>query len=507
MIAGLNRKLIRRHPHVFGEESDGTAGVDLSGGEIDSARVLRNWDAIKETEKGNRPKPASILDAVPRALPALLEARKLGSRARKTGFDWPDLRGVFEKLEEETAELQEAIAAASPGSAGEGAASDEIVSEVGDLLFTAVHLARHLKVDPEFALRQTNAKFRRPLRRDGSDRAGPAGKPVRGRARRAMESSEGKPGERKPRSRESSDTRVRSPPMSPFRDPILIRMCEGLEELEACVGLQIEVWGYTEIDAIPRRAFVVASSIGGQVIGAFDTSGKGSSFRGDAGSLIGFALALPGLAPAVPERSAARNSPDPDPYPQPQYPQPQHLQRRSRPYLHSHMLAVRAPYRDRGIGRRLKLFQRQEALSRGIVSMEWTFDPLEVKNAFFNIVRLGAVARRYSPDFYGVSSSNLQGSLPTDRLYAEWWMDSPRVQAAVAGSPVAHAPVERTIVVPHEIHGWKQSPDHRDLALRVQTENRLQFEEAFAEGMAVLGFDIDTAGNGIFQLGSWEHTP
>jgi nucleoside triphosphate diphosphatase len=155
VIAGLNRKLIRRHPHVFGEEASFAAGnavessLEISG--IDAPQVLRNWDAIKQAEKAA--KPASALDGIPRSLPALMEAAKLGSRAQKSGFDWPDVEGIFAKLEEETGELREAIT--------ENASSEAVVSEVGDMLFTLVNLARRLHVEPEFALRHTNSKFRR----------------------------------------------------------------------------------------------------------------------------------------------------------------------------------------------------------------------------------------------------------------------------------------------------------------------------------------------------------
>jgi nucleoside triphosphate diphosphatase len=158
VIAGLNRKLVRRHPHVFGEEASVAAGnaVDspLETVGIDAPQVLRNWDAIKRAEKAQQ--PSSILDGIPRSLPALLEAAKLGSRAQKSGFDWPDVEGIFAKLEEETEELRQAIhAEPSTGT------QDAIVSEVGDMLFTMVNLARRLNVEPEFALRHTNAKFRR----------------------------------------------------------------------------------------------------------------------------------------------------------------------------------------------------------------------------------------------------------------------------------------------------------------------------------------------------------
>jgi ATP diphosphatase len=156
VITGLNRKLIRRHPHVFGDAASVAAGnavaSPLETENIDSSQVLRNWEAIKRAEKAQL--LASALDGIPRFLPALLEAGKLGSRAHKSGFDWPDVDGIFAKLEEETAELRRAID--SPSSAPE-----EVVSEVGDMLFTLVNLARHLHVEPEFALRHTNAKFRR----------------------------------------------------------------------------------------------------------------------------------------------------------------------------------------------------------------------------------------------------------------------------------------------------------------------------------------------------------
>jgi len=156
VISGLNRKLVRRHPHVFGEQASLAAGNAVESAlqteGIDASQVLRNWDSIKKAEKsqvGN-----SSLDGIPRSLPALAEAAKLGSRAQKSGFDWPNVEGIFAKLEEETAELRQAIASPS-------ANPENVVSEVGDLLFTMVNLARHLKVEPEFALRHTNAKFRR----------------------------------------------------------------------------------------------------------------------------------------------------------------------------------------------------------------------------------------------------------------------------------------------------------------------------------------------------------
>jgi len=156
VLGHLNRKLIRRHPHVFGEEASAAAGnraeVDATTG-IEATRVLANWEVIKRAEKSQNDSSASLLDEVPRSFPALLEATKLGSKAAKVGFDWPDRAGLLEKVEEECREIEAEV--------GAEAAPEAIEGEVGDLLFTVVNLARHLRVDPELALRRTTGKFRR----------------------------------------------------------------------------------------------------------------------------------------------------------------------------------------------------------------------------------------------------------------------------------------------------------------------------------------------------------
>ena len=141
----LNAKLIRRHPHVF-PPKDG-ALVEAAN----SNAVLRNWEQIKQEEKKEKPAVASMLDDVPRSMPATLEASKLGSKAAKVGFDWPDSSGLFAKLDEEIAELMVEV---------EANHRENVEAEFGDLLFTAMNLARHLKVDAESALRRSNAKFR-----------------------------------------------------------------------------------------------------------------------------------------------------------------------------------------------------------------------------------------------------------------------------------------------------------------------------------------------------------
>jgi len=141
-LDAISEKLIRRHPHVF---SDGTAKT--------SAEVLRRWDEIKADEKKDRGKPQlGRLDSVPRQLPALVEAQHISSKAASVGFDWENPEQVLDKLDEELRELTEARAAGT---------REEMEGEIGDLLFVIVNLARKIKVDPEQALRKTNAKFRK----------------------------------------------------------------------------------------------------------------------------------------------------------------------------------------------------------------------------------------------------------------------------------------------------------------------------------------------------------
>jgi predicted GNAT superfamily acetyltransferase len=173
----------------------------------------------------------------------------------------------------------------------------------------------------------------------------------------------------------------------------VIRHCEGLDDLAQCVDLQKMIWGYADIDIVPLTSLVMASETGGHILGAFDND-----------KIVGFVLGYVGL-------------------------------RRAASYIHSQMLAVLPSYRDRGIGRQLKLRQRKECLRNGLDLIEWTFDPLDVKNARFNIGRLGAIVRRFLPNLYGVTSSHLHTSLPTDRLVAEWHLASPRVKSILAGHP------------------------------------------------------------------------
>ena len=243
---------------------------------------------------------------------------------------------------------------------------------------------------------------------------------------------------------------------------ITIRKCQGIDEFNACVALQKEVWKFDDLDIIPLRMFVVSEKIGGQIIGAFDGE-----------TLAGFAFSIPG----------SRNG---------------HC------YLHSHMLAVREPFRNYGLGRRLKLAQREDAISRDFELLEWTFDPLEIKNAYLNLVRLGAIARRYSVNHYGLSSSPLQGGLPTDRLVAEWWLKSKRVTDLLDRGSSPRFEAEQKISVPAQIYEWKSSDASRGRAAEIQKRNRQKFLDAFRSGLAALGYERDPEGNGSFLLGRWD---
>ena len=215
-----------------------------------------------------------------------------------------------------------------------------------------------------------------------------------------------------------------------------MRACHGLEEYARCVELQRIIWG--EDITIPAPMFVVAAETGGQVLGAFE-----------GGQMIGFILALAGI-------------------------------HQNHVFLHSHMAAVLPEHQNRGIGRTLKLAQREEALARGINLVEWTFDPLELRNAHFNLMRLGAVARRLIPNCYGITDSPLHAGLPTDRLVVEWWLQSKRTSNIIANkAPRASAEAVR-ISVPADIGDWKYKD--RERALRVQSEIRQQFEQLFSRG-------------------------
>jgi predicted GNAT superfamily acetyltransferase len=260
-------------------------------------------------------------------------------------------------------------------------------------------------------------------------------------------------------------------PVAPFE----IRQLFHLEDFGAIFEMQKIIWSYADSELIPMRFLAVVAKVGGHVFGAYDGP-----------RMIGFCFAIPGIKPD------------------------------GRPYLHSHMLGVLPAYRNAQIGRHLKLRQRDDALARGISLIEWTFDPLELKNAFLNIEKLGAIVRRYQENQYGTTTSPLHGGLPTDRCTAEWWIDSPRVHGILSGTvgqvlPPANRELEQEsagesacptvrIAYPVDIAVIREQDTFR--AREIQQTNARLFLDAFSRGLAVTGFErTDT--EGAYLLEPW----
>jgi len=220
-----------------------------------------------------------------------------------------------------------------------------------------------------------------------------------------------------------------------------VRPCRTTTEWEKCADVQARVGGRSSEDLIPTHLFVLAAATGGQILGAFLDD-----------RLIGYCLAFVAL------------------------------DRGNEPYLHSYMVAVLPEFRDRGVGRRLKLAQREDGIKRGFDHMEWTFDPLEIRNGYFYLVRLGAVARRYERDCYGTG-------MPTGRLVAEWWWTSRRVESVLSGKGAETRGETSRIAVPAGTLG-------------IETQIRSQFEEMFRENWTVVGVERKgDAGDYILERG------
>jgi predicted GNAT superfamily acetyltransferase len=217
---------------------------------------------------------------------------------------------------------------------------------------------------------------------------------------------------------------------------MIIRPLTEFREFETCVELQREAWGSADIDLMPTRYFITTTHIGGLVLGAFDEE-----------RLIAFLNATPATRGGL-------------------------------VYWRSHMLAVLRSYWNSGIGAQLKIAQREHALQHGIQLIEWTFDPLESKNAHLNIRKLGAIVRRYYVNLYGITTSALQQGLDSDRVIAEWWLDRPRVQ--ISGET-------RRVFVPADIQSLKKQS--LDSARDIQQRVREQLLKNFAEDYFIAGFE------------------
>ncbi|MBV9925615.1 MAG: GNAT family N-acetyltransferase [Acidobacteria bacterium] len=245
-------------------------------------------------------------------------------------------------------------------------------------------------------------------------------------------------------------------------DEIDIRECTTVEEFDQCVRLQREAFGLPDLELSPRRHLIVARSAGGFTLGAFD-----------GGLMVGYVL----------NQIAVRRSP---------------LTGVEEPCGYSHMMAVAKEYQNRGVGARLKWAQRARVLSEGRRFIRWTWDPMQSRNAHFNLNRLGVVVRSYAPNYYGTDYSTTTGKfgeplgLDSDRLVAEWDLDAPRVEAlARGGSPEPLGVPEASVVIPPN---WgalvREDPSAaREELLRVRTE----FKAAAAAGLVCAAFERDSA--------------
>lgn len=228
---------------------------------------------------------------------------------------------------------------------------------------------------------------------------------------------------------------------------IVVRSAQTHAELRACVDLQIAVWGFDPVDAVPFNQLHAAHEWGGRVLVAVDD-----------GRVVGFVYGFGGR----------------------QY---------GRPALCSHMLAVLPEYRGRDLGVQLKLAQGRWARANGYDLMTWTYDPLEAVNANLNIGRLGGIARQYLVNHYGELSGGLISGLPTDRLLLEWHLQSPRVSAILDGEVPAASEGALQVEIPKSIQRIKG--ENPDFALRWRLQVREQLHTALANGYAVTGFRLE----------------
>jgi predicted GNAT superfamily acetyltransferase len=232
---------------------------------------------------------------------------------------------------------------------------------------------------------------------------------------------------------------------------VTIRECLSVEDFKQCIELERTVWHDDDVGIMPIRLYMISKTCNAPTIGAFDNAGK----------LVGFvhtSLALMG----------------------------RHV------VYHSHLAAVVEGLRHRDIGYRMKLAQRDRALQAGIPLIIWTFDPLQSRNAHLNINKLGAVIRRYEVNYYSAGiSSVFDSNVPSDRVFAEWWLSSPRVESALAGNPVEAIKETGTVEIPEEINTVRDASPEQHLDWRIRV--REQFQLALSHGDIVLGFARDRA--------------
>jgi predicted GNAT superfamily acetyltransferase len=234
---------------------------------------------------------------------------------------------------------------------------------------------------------------------------------------------------------------------------INIRRCETLDELDACVRLQKEVFALPDLEVSPRRHLVVTISAGGFVLGAFAAE-----------RLIGFVLSVPGFAG-------------------------------EKRFFYSHMTAVAEDFQSLGVGAKLKWAQREQALKESVRFIKWTFQPFQARNAFFNLEKLGAIIKSYTPNFYGTDYSTAHEQkerigLDSDRLFAEWHLENEKVTVLSKGKEfVEKADVAATIEISND---WNDLVKHNpQKAVAEQLRVKDEFQKAFAENFVCRGFHRD----------------
>jgi predicted GNAT superfamily acetyltransferase len=227
---------------------------------------------------------------------------------------------------------------------------------------------------------------------------------------------------------------------------ITFRVCYKLEDFEQIAALQEKIWGDSPRELTPSHIFLAIKKSGGQIFAASDQE-----------QMIGFLLGLIGL-------------------------------QNGEPYIHSHLTGILPEYQHCGIGYQLKLKQREDALARNIHRIEWTFDPFKLRNAYFNFNKLGAIAKTYLPNVYGMTVSPFDQGMPTDRLLAEWELDAPRYSTA-SGSDLVTLPRKQIANAVHKIFVPAENQ-----TLQIQTEIREKFQSAFAQGLIVTSVERVEAG-------------
>ena len=237
-------------------------------------------------------------------------------------------------------------------------------------------------------------------------------------------------------------------------DDIKIRECTGVDELAECVQLQRDVFALPEVELSPVRHFVVTKNAGGFILGAFS-----------GGELIGFVLSVPAFL---------------------------HSERA----FYSHMTGVRAEFQSHGIGARLKWAQRTRTLADGVKYIKWTFEPMKARNAYFNLEKLGATVSEFQENFYGTDYATVHDQkgekfgLASDRLFAEWHLDSPKVQALAAGEQfVETREPTATVQIMNDWLGLVASDPKK--AKAEQLRIRAEFKTTFEFGMICRGFYRD----------------